>query len=263
MKDLIVTLLQESIEWRQPSINRARFGRLLHEQAQGSDLIILPEMFTTGFDISSTTAAEDMGGETLHWLREQAATLNAHITGSVLIRDGKQYFNRLLWLKPDGSLITYDKRHLFTLDGEDLLLTAGKERVIVDCHGWRCCPQICYDLRFPVWSRNQDDYDLLIYVANWPRPRIHHWSALLTARSIENLSYVVGVNRIGEDGAGRKYNGQSVALGPNGKPLVEPGSRAGCYTVTLDYEELQRYREKFSALHDRDHFQIIEPSAGQ
>lgn len=258
MKNLVVTLVQESIEWHQPARNRARFGRLLREHAEGSDLIILPEMFTTGFDVSTTTLAEDMDGETLQWMRGQAAALNAHIAGSIPIRDGEAVYNRLLWVKPDGNVSSYDKRHLFSLDGEDTLFTAGRERVIIDCHGWRCCPQVCYDLRFPVWSRNQNDYDLLIYVASWPRTRVSHWTTLLAARAIENLSYVAGVNRIGEDGAGQKFNGQSVALGPNGKPLVEPGSQAGCYTVILEHEQLTSYRSKFSALDDRDHFQIID-----
>ncbi|MEX1033566.1 MAG: amidohydrolase [Cellvibrionaceae bacterium] len=256
MQDLTVTIVQESIIWQDPPANREKFGQLMHEHGRDSDLVILPETFTTGFNITDTRHAETMTGETVEWLRRCAAEINADIAGSVLIREGDQFFNRLLWAKPDGSVTTYDKRHLFSFAGEDKTYTAGRERVIVDCKGWRCSPQICYDLRFPVWSRNRKDYDLLVYVANWPKVRVGHWSSLLTARAIENLSYTVGVNRVGEDGGGHAHNGQSVVLDPKGKPIVEPGSRAGCYTVTLDYAELQRYRNKFGALDDADEFAI-------
>lgn len=256
MQDLVVTIVQESIVWQNPQANRDRFGQLLQDDCKDSDLVVLPEMFTTGFDLKSTRQAESMSGPTVRWMLEQAAQLDADIVGSVKIKEGEQFFNRLIWAKPDGSLLHYDKRHLFSFAGEDKLYTAGKERVIVDCKGWRCCPQICYDLRFPVWSRNRKDYDLLIYVANWPKVRVSHWSSLLTARAIENLSYTVGVNRVGEDGGGHAHNGQSAILDPKGKPLVEPGSRAGCYTMTLDYAELQRYRTKFKALDDGDDFTI-------
>jgi omega-amidase len=257
MQNLVVTIVQESIVWQDPQANRDWFGRMLHEHCQDSDLVILPEMFTTGFNLKSTEQAESMDGATVQWMLEQAAQLNADLAGSVMITEDGQFFNRLIWAKPDGSLATYDKRHLFSFAGEDKTYTAGKQRVIVECKGWRCCPQICYDLRFPVWSRNRKDYDLLIYVANWPKVRVNHWSALLTARAIENLSYTVGVNRVGEDGGGHAHNGQSTILDPKGKPLVEPGSRTGCYTMSLDYAELQRYRSKFNALEDGDEFTIL------
>lgn len=254
MQDLVVTLIQESIVWQQPDANRKRFGKLLQEHARDSDLVLLPEMFTTGFDLTSTAQAEPMDGPTVAWLQEQSANINADIAGSVMIQEDGKFYNRLLWAKPDGAVHSYDKRHLFSFAGEDTHYTAGTERLIVDCKGWRCCPQVCYDLRFPVWSRNRQDYDLLIYVANWPKVRINHWSSLLVARAIENLSYTVGVNRVGEDGGGHTHNGQSIVLDSKGKPIVEPGSRAGCYTVTLDSAELQRYRNKFRALDDADDF---------
>ncbi|MCW8196427.1 amidohydrolase [Proteobacteria bacterium 005FR1] len=257
MQDLVVTIVQESIVWENPQANRDKFGQLLQDNCRDSDLVLLPEMFTTGFNLKSTAQAETMSGPTVQWMLEKASELNADVAGSVKIKDGERFFNRLIWAKPDGSLQTYDKRHLFSFAGEDKIYTPGKERVIIDCKGWRCCPQICYDLRFPVWSRNRKDYDVLIYVANWPKVRVGHWTSLLTARAIENLSYTVGVNRVGEDGNGHAHNGQSAILGPKGKPLVEPGSRAGCYTMTLDYAELQRYRNKFKALDDGDDFKIL------
>lgn len=256
MQDLTLTIVQESLLWQQPQANRDRFEKLLEKEAQGSDLIVLPEMFTTGFDLSSTAQAEPMTGPTVQWLKAQAAKLHADITGSVMIEEGGRYFNRLLWVRPDGTVHSYDKRHLFSFGGEDKLYTAGNRRLVVDCKGWRCCPLVCYDLRFPVWSRNRNDYDLLLYVANWPKVRINHWSSLLVARAIENMSYVAGVNRIGDDGKGTAHNGQSVVLSPKGKPMVEPGTRAGCYTVTLDPWQLQRYRNKFRALDDADDFVI-------
>lgn len=255
MKNLIVTLIQESIHWQNPAANREQFGNLI-AGAQASDLFILPEMFTTGFSEESAKLAEAMDGETVQWMLSLARQRRAHIAGSLVIRENSQVFNRLVWAFPDGSYKAYDKRHLFSFGGEDKVYRAGSERLIIDCEGWRVCPLVCYDLRFPVWSRNRSDYDLLIYVAHWPKVRVSHWSHLLVARAIENLAYTIGVNRIGEDGSGIVHNGQSIALDPKGNPLVEPGNKAGCYTVTLDYKELQRYREKFRALQDADSFNI-------
>ena len=255
MQNLSVTLIQDSIEWQNPAANRAKFSELVHA-VHGSDLILLPEMFSTGFAPESAQLAETMDGETVQWMLALARQQNAHLTGSIVIRENDNVFNRLIWAKPDGSVDSYDKRHLFSFAGEDKAYSAGTKRIVVDCNGWRICPQICYDLRFPVWSRNRNDYDVLVYVANWPKVRVSHWSQLLVARAIENLSYVVAVNRIGEDGKGYAHNGQSIALDPKGIPLVEPGSKAGCYTVTLDYEELKRYREKFRALDDGDAFEV-------
>jgi len=256
MQNLTVTLIQENIHWQDPVANRKMFSPLI-QSAQGSDLVLLPEMFTTGFGQESAQLAESMDGETVRWMLAHAKQLNAHLAGSLVIREGDVVYNRLIWAKPDGTFEYYDKRHLFSFAGEDKVYCSGQRRMVIDCKGWRVCPQVCYDLRFPVWSRNRDDYDLLIYVANWPKVRVSHWSQLLVARAIENLSYLVGVNRIGEDGNGFTHNGQSIALDPKGNALVEPGSQAGCFTVTLDYEELQRYREKFGALNDRDEFTIL------
>lgn len=256
MNPLTVTLIQTSIEWQQPSANREKFAQLI-ETVADSDLILLPEMFTTGFAQASAQLAEPMDGDTVGWMLALAKQQNAHIAGSLVVRDHSQVTNRLIWAKPDGALEYYDKRHLFSFAGEDKVYQAGRQRIVVDCKGWKICPQICYDLRFPVWSRNRNDYDVLVYVANWPKVRVNHWSQLLIARAIENLSYVVAVNRLGEDGNGYAHNGQSIALDPKGKPLVEPGNKSGCFTVSLDYAELIRYREKFRALEDRDQFEIV------
>lgn len=254
--NLNVTFIQDSIIWQNPAANREKFGQLIADHCRGSDLILLPETFTTGFSQESAALAEDMDGVTHNWMIAQARARNAHIAGSYLVRTERGIANRMVWAKPDGSSQHYDKRHLFSFAGEDKVYVAGQERIVIDCKGWRCCPQICYDLRFPVWSRNRDDYDVLIYVANWPSVRINHWSQLLVARAIENLSYAIGVNRIGDDGKGYAHNGQSIALDPKGQALVEAGSKAGCYTVRLDYAELKRYREKFGALMDRDEFEV-------
>ena len=257
MQNLTVTFIQETIIWQNPAANREYFGGLIEQIAEGSDLILLPEMFTTGFAQESANHAEEIDGDTVGWLLNLAKNKKAHIAGSIVIREGDSVFNRLIWAKPSGELESYDKRHLFSFAGEDKVYRAGGERKIIDCQGWRVCPQVCYDLRFPVWSRNRNDYDCLIYVANWPKVRVSHWSQLLVARAIENLSYVIGVNRVGEDGNGHIHNGQSIALDAKGVPLVEPGSKAGVYTVTLDAAELMRYREKFGALGDGDEFSIV------
>lgn len=256
MNDLTVSIIQESIIWQQPQANRTKFADLMESRCSGSDLILLPEMFTTGFAQESAKNAETMDGETIQWMLKLAAAKQCHIAGSIVIREGDQVFNRLIWAEDNGQLHIYNKRHLFSFAGEDKIYSPGSERIIVDCKGWRCCPQVCYDLRFPVWSRNRDDYDLLVYVANWPKVRVSHWSQLLVARAIENLAYVVGVNRVGEDGNGFAHNGQSIVLDPKGQALVEPGSKAGVYTVTLNYAELLRYREKFGALNDADKFTL-------
>jgi predicted amidohydrolase len=256
MQNLTVSLIQDSLHWQDPAANREKFGAIIGSVSE-SDLILLPEMFTTGFAQESAKLAESMQGETVRWMLSLAQQHHVHIAGSLVIKEDEQVFNRLVWAKLDGTYQVYNKRHLFSFAGEDKVYQAGSERIIIDCNGWRVCPQVCYDLRFPVWSRNRNDYDVLIYVANWPKVRVSHWSQLLVARAIENLAYVVGVNRIGEDGNGFAHNGQSIALDPKGKPLVEPGSKAGCYTVTLDYEELLRYRKKFGALEDGDEFEIV------
>ncbi len=254
-RDLNVTLVQQPLAWQDAAANRARFTELLAPLAGRTDLIVLPEMFTTGFSMQATGFAEDMGGPTVDWLRATAARLRAVVTGSVMVADDG-YRNRLLWARPDGTLAAYDKRHLFRMAREHEHYAPGAERVIVSLHGWRVLPQVCYDLRFPVWSRNRNDYDLALYVANWPAARRYAWSTLLRARAIENLSYVIGVNRVGTDGAGLDYAGDSVALDPLGQPLADLGSAPAVTHVTLSAAALADHRRRFPAHLDADDFRL-------
>lgn len=264
---LRITLVQSAIHWEQPESNRAHFTRLL-ENSSPADIIVLPEMFTTGFSMNAGRWAEGEEGETLDWMQKLAREKNAVITGSVMISDSDKFYNRLFWVRPNGTYETYDKRHLFSFAGEDNAYTAGNKRLIVEHQGWKICPMICYDLRFPVWSRNADlqgekvphVYDVLIYVANWPHVRSSAWSCLLEARAHENQCYVVGLNRIGEDGNGIHYSGQSVVHSPKGgQPLwVAQESVEQTTTVILDYNELAGYREKFGAWRDKDTFRLVD-----
>jgi len=256
MNDLTVTVIQQPLVWQEPEANRARFEKLITEQAQNSDLIVLPEMFTAGFSMDTQKVAEEEDGTTRQWMAEVAKVSDAVITGSYAVKTEQGIVNRLVWMRPDGSFEYYDKRHLFRMAGEHKRYEAGDKRIIVELNGWRCCPMICYDLRFPVWCRNNDDYDLLVFVANWPAARAYHWRTLLKARAIENLSCLVGVNRVGEDGNGHTYSGDSIILDAQGSALVDPGSEAGVYTATLSASELQRYRERFPAHLDADDFSL-------
>ena len=251
---LRVTMIQADLAWQDPAANRAAFARHFAGLAGHTDLVVLPEMFSTGFTMDAVPLAETMDGPTIGWMREEAAALGCAITGSLVVREGGRYFNRLVWAAPDGALVHYDKRHLFRMAGEELHYSAGSRRIIVDCRGWRVCPLVCYDLRFPVWSRNRDDYDLLLYVANWPARRALAWKTLLRARAIENLAYAVGVNRVGTDGNGARYAGDSVAVDFLGQPLA--GDRGGDFveTVVLDRATLKAFRADFPVHLDADGF---------
>ncbi|WP_035562528.1 amidohydrolase [Hymenobacter sp. IS2118] len=259
MADLTVSFVQAELHWHDAAANRAAFARQLAQLAGPTDLIVLPEMFTTGFSMDAAAQAEPMSGPTVAWLREQAAQHNAVVTGSVIIEENGAYFNRLLWVRPDGSLSSYDKRHLFTLAGEQHVYTPGRARLVEEWRGWRICPLVCYDLRFPVWSRNPPvrPYDLLLYVANWPAVRRTAWTTLLRARAIENVACALGVNRIGHDALGHAYAGDSALLDARGNYLVEADDRAGTFTHTLRREELEEFRAKFTALDDGDAFELI------
>ena len=255
-QDLRLALLQSELAWHDPAANRAHFERQLAEVG-AVDLIILPEMFTTGFSMDSATLAEPTDGPTSAWMRAQAQRSGAVVTGSLIVQDEHgQYRNRLLWATPDGELLHYDKRHLFRMAGEHEHYAPGAERRLVTLKGWRIRPLVCYDLRFPVWSRAQDDTDLLLYVANWPAPRRGHWNRLLPARAIENLCYVAAVNRIGSDGNGHPYAGDSQVLDFQGEPLVEAGAAAGIFRATLSATELAAYRQRFPAQRDADAFSL-------
>ena len=254
---LRVTLVQTELQWQDPAGNRHRLAAHFRGLLGHTDLVVLPEMFSTGFSMDAAALAEDMDGPTVGWMREEAAALGCVVTGSLIVREAGHCRNRLIWARPDGTVEHYDKRHLFRVAGEQDHYAAGTRRLVVDLKGWRVCPMICYDLRFPVWSRNRDDYDLLLYVANWPQRRAHAWSTLLRARAIENLSYVVGVNRIGKDGNGVSYSGDSVALDYLGQPLSSEGGGDRVETAVLDLESLQSYRASFPAHLDADRFELV------
>jgi len=256
LADLELALIQTELAWQDPAANRAHFEPLL-EQARGADLVVLPEMFSTGFSMDSAALAEPEEGPTSQWLREQAHALQAVVTGSLIIQaaDGS-YRNRLLWARPDGTLAHYDKRHLFRMAGEHKHYSAGEQQVLLEVKGWQVRPLICYDLRFPVWSRDPQGTDLLLYTANWPAARRTHWNRLLPARAIENLCYVAAVNRIGEDGKGYAYSGDSQVLDFQGEPLLAPGAAAGVFRVTLMAAELAAYRQRFPAHLDADSFSL-------
>jgi predicted amidohydrolase len=254
--DLELALIQTELAWQDPAANRAHFQALL-EQARGADLVVLPEMFSTGFSMDSAALAEPENGPTSQWLLDQAARLQAVICGSLIIQaaDGS-YHNRLLWARPDGSLAHYDKRHLFRMAGEHKHYAAGDAQVLLELNGWRIRPLICYDLRFPVWSRDPHTTDLLLYTANWPAARRQHWNRLLPARAIENLCYVAAVNRIGEDGKGHAYSGDSQVLDFQGDSLLQAGAEAGVFRVLLSAAQLAAYRQRFPADRDADPFTL-------
>jgi omega-amidase len=254
LPDLELALMQTHLVWQNPAANREHFETLL-EQARGADLVVLPEMFTTGFSMQSAALAEAEDGPTTRWLSQQAQRIGAVLTGSLIIRasDGS-YRNRLLWARPDGSLAHYDKRHLFRLAGEHKHYAAGDEQVVLELKGWQVRPLICYDLRFPVWSSDPHGTDLLLYTANWPAVRRQHWNRLLPARAIENLCYVAAVNRIGEDGKGFAYSGDSQVLDFQGDSLLTAEAADGVFRVTLKAAELAAYRERFPADLDADEF---------
>jgi predicted amidohydrolase len=257
MSDLTITLLQTLLHWHDRALNLEMFAQKIESITEPTDLIILPEMFTTGFTMQAPEMAETMGGPTVHWLRNIAAAANAVVTGSLIITEKGKYYNRLVWMRPDGSYESYDKRHLFRMAGETEVYAGGTERLIVDLKGWRICPLICYDLRFPVWSRNgQSAYDLLLYVANWPAARNNAWKTLLPARAIENIAYVAGVNRVGEDGHGHSYSGDSMVVDFKGTVLWSQAEEEYTLTITLSYQELADFRTRFPAHLDADTFTL-------
>lgn len=254
---LKIAFIQANLKWEDSEANRQLFSEEIAKISEETDLIILPEMFTTGFSMNAEKLAEPTDGPTLKWMREQAKKKQAAVTGSVIISENGNYYNRLFFVFPDGKYQLYDKRHTFTLAKEDETYTAGRERLIVRYKDWKICPLICYDLRFPVWARNTEDYDLLIYVANWPEKRVNAWDALLKARAIENMSYCIGLNRTGEDGDGYVYNGHSATYDVLGKELT-PLDRAEEFTaeITIDKTSLYDTRKKLKFLQDRDKFSL-------
>jgi omega-amidase len=250
-------LIQTSLSWENPSENRASLQETITSISQYVDLIVLPEMFTSGFTMSPEKVAETMQGETISWLKELARTKNCALTGSLVIQENGKYFNRLVFVFPSGEIQHYDKRHLFTLAGEDKVYTSGSDKLIVNYKGFKICLLICYDLRFPVFARNVEDYDVLIYVANWPKPRVNAWDILLKARAVENMSYVIGVNRIGRDNNNLDYVGHSQAIDFLGNYIQEPQETEDVFIVELDKDAMLETRMKLAFLNDKDNFTIL------
>lgn len=263
MNNLTVTAIQTPLHWEDPVANRAMLEEKIWKIGEPTDVIILPEMFSTGFTMNATSVAEVMNLETTRWMKQMADQTGALILGSVIIKESNHYFNRLIWMEPGGITRTYDKRHLFRMAKENSVYSGGSSRLVASWKGWNICPLVCYDLRFPVWSRNRWDagrksleYDLLVYVANWPQPRVTMWDALLKARAIENLSYVVGVNRVGPDAQGTVYNGHSAVIDPKGN-VAWFGDEADTHkTLSLDAGMMLDHRERFPAYLDADDFQL-------
>jgi omega-amidase len=251
-----IALIQSSLFWENPTENRNYFEEKINTIAEKVDLIVLPEMFTTGFTMNPSTVGETMQGETISWLQSLAKSKNSAITGSLIIEENNNFYNRLVFVFPSGDIQFYDKRHLFTLVGEEKVYTSGNQKLIVDYLGWKICPLVCYDLRFPVFARNVEEYDVLIYVASWPKPRINAWDILLKARSVENMCYTIGVNRIGLDATNFEYNGHSQAVDFLGNYMLEPQDTEGVFITELNKVKLLETRRKLGFLNDRDSFEL-------
>ena len=253
---LEVALIQSDLVWENPIENRNRFQEKIDRLSPTVDLVILPEMFTTGFTMNAIDFAEKMNGETVFWMQNMARKHNIALVGSIIITEDNTFYNRLLFVHPSEKIEVYDKRHTFTLAGEDKIFSAGKKKLIVSYKGWRICPLICYDLRFPVWSRNTENYDLLIYVASWPKPRINAWNTLLKSRAIENMCYTLGVNRVGIDINDYAYTGNSAIVDSLGELLSEVNEHECVHIKTLEKNHLEKSRTKLGFLKDKDDFLI-------
>lgn len=256
-KELKITLVQTTLHWEDRQKNLADLTNKISGIEEETDLVILPEMFTTGFTMKSSELFETMDGATVRWMKEMAERKKCAIAGSVIIKETGCYYNRFLFVGQDGNIETYDKRHLFRMAGEDKYFSKGNGRVIIDYGGWKICPMVCYDLRFPVWDRSRNDRDLMIFVANWPETRKEAWSTLLRARAMENQVYVAGVNRVGKDGSYVSYSGNSAVFSPSGNLIsnIRPGEES-IQTVILSMTEMNDFREKFPAWLDADDFEI-------
>lgn len=256
MDQLKISLVQADLNWEDQESNFQLFEDLIDELEE-TDLIILPEMFTTGFSMKPGDLYDEPEGKTLQWMKQQATSKNCALTGSAIIKDGEHFYNRLYFVFPDGEYRQYDKKHLFTLAGEQKIYSAGKEHLLIDYQGWKIMPLICYDLRFPVWCRNTQQADLQLFVANWPERRNYAWKTLLRARAIENMCFVAAVNRVGEDGNGVSHSGDSVVLDELGKEIgeLEPHHQQ-VKTFSLSRERMLKSRERFQFLSDRDSFTL-------
>lgn len=258
MKNLSITLIQTELFWENPVANMAMLEEKISQLSDPGDIIILPEMFNSGFTMNVGKIAEPMNLTTFKWMKQQAASTNSVILGSIIVKDHDRFFNRLIWMQPDGDYRFYDKKHLFRMGEEHDHFSSGNRKLVIEWKGWKICPMVCYDLRFPVWSRNiKLEYDLLIYVANWPAARSHAWKTLLQARAIENLSYVAGVNRVGTDGKGLHYSGDSALIDFKGEALFLKQNEEMIQTEVLNKEALIDFRNKFPANLDADDFQML------
>ena len=254
---LKITIFQAYLFWENIDKNLQNIELRLSTIKEKTDLILLPEMFNTGFTMNVKNLSERMNGKTMEWMHKQAKQFNSVVTGSLIIEEDQKYYNRLIWMHPDGTFQKYDKHHLFSLGHEDRHYTAGKQRLIVELNGWKICPTICYDLRFPAWLRNNSEaYDLLLVVANWPAKRALHWRTLIPARAIENQSYVIGLNRYGHDGNEVYHSGDSMCIDPNGNTIYHKSDDEDLYTFAIYKKEVEIARRAFPFLKDADDFKL-------
>jgi predicted amidohydrolase len=251
-----IALIQTSLIWENPTENRSHLAQKITGFMEDVDLIVLPEMFSSGFTMNPKAVAETMQGETVSWLQHLAKAKNCAITGSLVIEENANFYNRLVFVFPTGEINTYDKKHLFSLAGENEFYAAGKEKLVLEYKGYKICPLICYDLRFPVFSRNVENYDVLLYVANWPKPRVNAWDILLKARSVENMCYTIGVNRIGKDHNHHEYVGHTQVIDFMGEYVLEPQEADAVFIVELNKAKLLQTRRKLAFLNDKDNFQL-------
>lgn len=260
MQDLTISLIQTELFWEDIPANLSMLEAKLAGISQETDVIILPEMFTTGFTMNAEKLAQSMNGVEVSWIVAQARQKNAHILGSLIIKEDRKYFNRLVWATPVGEILTYDKKHLFRMAGEHKVFSPGNRHLTIVVSGWKLRPFICYDLRFPVWCRNiGNQYDVAIFIANWPARRAPHWKLLLPARAVENQCYVIGVNRVGQDGNGLIYNGDSSVIDPVGNTLFTQSDLPCIHTARLNYDRIRDYRGTFAAWQDADWDAVLFP----
>jgi predicted amidohydrolase len=271
MPSLTITTIQTNLYWEEKATNLRLLEEKITSIEEKTEIVILPEMFSTGFSMKPELLAEPMNGETVEWMKRISTENGIILTGSLMIKEEGKYFNRLIWMLPNGQFGTYDKRHLFAFAEEDKHYTAGNKRLIASVKGWKINLQVCYDLRFPVWARQAPsqpssggkekshgaEYDILIYVANWPERRNHAWKTLLCARAIENQCYVIGVNRVGNDGNNIYHSGDSLVIDPLGQVLYHKADEEDVFTITLEKEKLEEIRNRFPFLHDADGFKIL------
>lgn len=258
IENLKITVFQAYLFWENIEKNLQNLTlRISAGIREKTDLIVLPEMFNTGFTMNVETQHEEMGGRTMQWMKHVAFKMDCVVTGSLIIKENNRYYNRQIWMNPDGTFQQYDKKHLFGLGNEDKNFTPGTNPIIVKLKGWKIRLAICYDLRFPVWLRNVDQsYDLLLIIASWPDKRVLHWKALVAARAIENQSYVVAVNRVGHDGNDIYHSGHSMCLDPNGNTIYYKPEDEDLYTFSINYQELVKIRRQFPFLKDADKFTV-------